>query len=125
MLIFQHTLSVPSNRRTIMRPEDSMRRTTVRWLLAGILSVLVARTSSAQSTTAYEPAAMSSDLARFHTALRDGHGGLANPASRAELDRVFVSLLEEVRQPKEPAEFYRIVLRLTASVHDGHTRAFT
>jgi hypothetical protein len=89
-----------------------------------MLSALVAPTSSAQTTTAYEPAAMAADLARFHAALGDAHAGLATAASRAELDRVFAGLLEEVRQPKQPLDFYRIVLRLTASVHDGHTRAF-
>jgi hypothetical protein len=102
-----------------------MRRTTTNWLLVGILSAFVAPSSSAQSTTAYAPSAMAADLERFHAALRDAHGGLRTAASRAELDRVFASLLEDVRQPKQPVEFFRIVLRLTASVRDGHTRAFT
>src|SRR5215218_5698335 len=104
-----------------------MLRTATRWLLVGILSARVAPTSSAQSptsTTTYAPAVMASDLERFHSALRDAHGGLADSASRAALDRTYASLVEEVRQPRQPVEFYRMVLRLTASVHDGHTRAF-
>src|SRR5688500_6007554 len=101
-----------------------MRRTIARWVLVGMLSALIAPASSAQSSSAYEPAAMASDLARYHAALRDGHAALADSTSRAALDRTYASLLEEVRQPRHRVEFYRMVLRLVASVRDGHTRAF-
>jgi hypothetical protein len=101
-----------------------MRRALARSLLVAVLSALLAPALLAQSASTYDPAAMSSDLRRFHAALRDGHAALANSAARAELDRVYARLSEEVRQPKQPMEFYRLVLQLTASVHDGHTVAF-
>ena len=101
-----------------------MRRAISRWLQVVVLSALLAPASPAQSTAGYEPAGMEADLARFHAALRDGHAALTDSAARAELDRVYASLREEVRQPKQPVEFFRLVLRLTASVHDGHTSAF-
>src|SRR5512144_1616770 len=101
-----------------------MRQLAVRWLGACVLSASVASSSSAQATDVYQPAAMRSDLARFYTALRGGHAALAAPEARARLDHVYADLLAESARPKRPDEFFRLVLRLTASVHDGHTLAF-
>jgi Peptidase family S41 len=103
-----------------------MSRPALRSLWLVVLTLALASRAAAQSSaTTYEPAAMAADLARFHAALRDGHAGLDDSAARVELDRVYAGLREEVRQPKQPMEFFRLVLRLTASVHDGHTSAFT
>lgn len=78
-----------------------------------------------QETIVYEPAAMRADLERFHEALVALHPGSHTHQSPSDLERLVVRLQQAASVPMNDEAFYRLVLRLVASVHDGHTQAFT
>src|SRR5688500_12838500 len=100
-------------------PRANFRAVWLAFLMGALPLTLIA-----QEPTSYQPAQMAADLVRFRDALRYAHPGFHSHESGAEFDRFFTSLLMEARKPLQPVEFYRLVLRLSARLHDGHTRAF-
>lgn len=90
----------------------------------GLLS-LYTTTGSAQKIAAYQPEQMHADLEKFKTALIKVHPGTYTHQSPEEFEELIENLKFETSKPLEAKAFYRIVLRLIAGIHDGHTQAYT
>jgi hypothetical protein len=100
-------------------PRANIRAVWLAFLMGALPPMLIA-----QERMSYQPAHMAADLVRFRDALRYAHPGFHTHESSAAFDRFFTNLLLDARKPLQPVEFYRLVLRLSARLHDGHTRAF-
>lgn len=87
-------------------------------MLWGAASIL-----SAQELAIYQPAEMRADLQRFNDALTMAHPGIDSVMAR-DFDEVFRSVMAEAAAPLSAVEFHLLVMRLTAALHDGHSRAF-
>ncbi len=81
-------------------------------------------TGLAQEIITYRPEQMHADLEKFKTALINVHPGTYTHQSPEEFEEVFKNLKSETSEPMTGTAFYKIVLRLIASIHDGHTQAY-
>ncbi|MFS4447344.1 S41 family peptidase [Maribacter sp. 2307UL18-2] len=73
----------------------------------------------------YQPEQMHVDLEKFKTALIKIHPGTYTHQSPEEFEQLVDRLKLETSKPMEGTAFYKIVLRLIAGIHDGHTQAYT
>ncbi len=82
-------------------------------------------TGRAQESLVYQPEQMQADLEKFKTALIEIHPGTYTHQNREEFNQVMNDLMLQTSKPIEATMFYKIVLRLIANIHDGHTQAYT
>jgi hypothetical protein len=104
---------------------QQLNRSVVCWLLLFVLLPLDRSPAvlSAQESPVYQPREMRADLQRFGEALTMAHPGI-DSVTAERLDETFADLLAEASTPLSSVEFHLLVMRLTAALHDGHTRAF-
>lgn len=86
---------------------------------------MCAATGRAQEPIFYQPEQMQADLEKFRTALIEIHPGTYTHQSKEEFDQMMNDLMLQTAKPMEATAFYKIVLRLIANIHDGHTQAYT
>lgn len=79
----------------------------------------------AQDMVVYQPEQMQADLEKFKTALIKIHPGTYTHQSPEEFEQMMNNLMFETSKPLEATAFYRIVLKMIANIHDGHTQAYT
>lgn len=91
--------------------------------LAACLALLTPD-APAQSLESYSPANMAHDLASLRSVLLAVHPGTLQHQSQLRFEEHYSAALEATRAPLRPTEYYRVVLRLIASIGDGHTQAF-
>ncbi len=82
-------------------------------------------TGRAQESLVYQPEQMQADLEKFKTALTKVHPGTYTHQNRDEFNQMMNDLMFRTSKPMEAQAFYKIVLRLIANIHDGHTQAYT
>lgn len=68
---------------------------------------------------------MQADLKKFERALVVIHPGTYTHQSPEQFKQLVNDLLLETSKPLEATAFYRVVLKLIAGIHDGHTQAYT
>jgi len=78
-----------------------------------------------QDPIIYQPEQMQADLNKFKTALINIHPGTYTHQNHDEFNQMMNGLLLQTSKPLEATKFYKIVLKLIASIHDGHTQAYT
>lgn len=93
-------------------------------IIIGFLSIKTSNTL-AQKSIIYQPEQMQADLEKFKTALIKIHPGTYTHQSEGEFNHFVNDLMLETSRPMEATAFYRIVLKLIAKIHDGHTQAYT
>ncbi|WP_316812349.1 S41 family peptidase [Pedobacter heparinus] len=76
-----------------------------------------------QQPIIYQPETMQADLAKFKNALIKTHPGLYTNQIHEEFENLMNSLMIETAKPLEATAFYKVVLKMIANVHDGHTSA--
>ncbi|WP_395374256.1 S41 family peptidase [Marinicella sp. W31] len=91
--------------------------------LSMILQMIMATALSKELLT-YQPEQMQADLVKFKTAIEKIHPGTFTHQSPEKFDTMFKKLLLETSKPMEAQDFYKIVLKLVANIHDGHTQAY-
>lgn len=79
----------------------------------------------AQEIMVYQPEQMQADLEKFKTSLIKIHPGTYTHQSREEFEQMMNNLMFETSKPLEATAFYKIVLKMIANIHDGHTQAYT
>lgn len=89
-----------------------------------IILLLCTSRSPSQSAIMYGPEEMGSDLEKFALALKEVHPGTFTHQSEAGFDEFLGQLKAGISEPLDGTDFYRILLRLVARVHDGHTQAY-
>ncbi len=72
----------------------------------------------------YQPGQMQSDLEAFKVALINIHPGTYTHQSPEEFEDTVEQLKRAAAAPLPALEFYKLVLKLIASIHDGHTQAY-
>ncbi|MBL4575849.1 MAG: S41 family peptidase [Opitutaceae bacterium] len=77
----------------------------------------------AQKSIIYQPKEMQADLIKLKNILIKTHPGLYTHQSPKEFEKLMDNLVIEVSIPMEALSFYKIVLKLVANIHDGHTDA--
>ncbi|NAS13839.1 S41 family peptidase [Poritiphilus flavus] len=77
-----------------------------------------------QQDMLYYPVQMHHDLNKFRDALEYAHPGFYSHLSKEEFEIHFTTLISESSKPLRKIEFYKLVLKLVAHLHDGHTRTF-
>jgi len=92
-------------------------------ILISFLSMLMA-TGWAQKSIVYQPEQMQADLSKFKTALIKIHPGTYTHQSHEDFEQIVNNLMLETSKPLEATAFYKIVLKMIASIHDGHTQAY-
>ena len=78
----------------------------------------------AQESILYQPDQMHADLEKFKTALIKIHPGTYTHQSPEAFDLLVDNLKSETSKPMPAVAFYKIVLKLIAGIHDGHTQAY-
>lgn len=89
-----------------------------------LLSLLAfAATTGIQAPTLpkIEPKLLQEDLQVARTALEEGHSGIYRYTPKSELDRAFDSVNEQLTQPMNALEFFRMLARVVAQIKCGHT----
>lgn len=82
-------------------------------------------TGQTQESIVYQPEQMQADLAKFKKALIKIHPGTYTHQSHEEFEQMVKELMLKTSKPLEATKFYKVVLKLIASIHDGHTQAYT
>lgn len=92
-----------------------------------LISLLSIHTSTGwtQQLMMYQPEQMQADLKKFKTALIKIHPGTYTHQSPKEFEQVVNRLMQRTTKPMKATAFYKIVLKLIAHLHDGHTQAYT
>ncbi|WP_167353203.1 S41 family peptidase [Pedobacter steynii] len=75
----------------------------------------------AQQPIVYQPEDMQADLNKFKNALIKTHPGLYTNQSPEKFEEVVDKLILETSKPMQAADFYKVVLKMIASIHDDHT----
>lgn len=75
----------------------------------------------AQKTTIYQPEDMQADLNKFKSALIKTHPGLYTNQSPEKFEEMVDKLMLETSKPLLATDFYKIVLKMIAAIHDDHT----
>lgn len=90
----------------------------------GFTLLLLTDNGIAQEVEVYQPEQMQADLEKFKKALLEIHPGTLTHQSAEEFEALIDTWMLETSGPLEATAFYRIVLKLIASIHDGHTQAY-
>ena len=80
---------------------------------------------AAQKIMSYQPEQMQADLKKFKTALIKIHPGTYTHQSPEEFEQTMNNFMLQTSKPMRATAFYKIVLKLIANIHDGHTQAYT
>ncbi len=72
----------------------------------------------------YQPDKMQQDLQKFKEAIAFAHPGVYTNVSKEQFENIYNKLKEELSQPLTGIEFLKVVLKLAASIHDGHTSVY-
>lgn len=75
----------------------------------------------AQKPTIYQPEDMHADLNKFKNALIKTHPGLYTNQSPEQFEEMVNKLMLETSKPMQAADFYKVVLKMIANIHDDHT----
>ncbi|MGQ7856257.1 S41 family peptidase [Pedobacter sp. WC2501] len=75
----------------------------------------------AQKPTIYQPEDMQADLNKFKRALIKTHPGLYTNQSPEEFEEMVDKLMLDASKPLQAKDFYKIVLKMIATIHDDHT----
>ncbi|QXU44096.1 S41 family peptidase [Pedobacter sp. D749] len=75
----------------------------------------------AQNSTIYQPEDMQADLNKFKGALIKTHPGLYTNQSPEKFEKTVDKLMSETSKPLQATDFYKIVLKMIATIHDDHT----
>jgi len=75
----------------------------------------------AQKPTIYQPDDMQADLNKFKNALIKTHPGLYTNQSPEKFEEMVDKLMLETSKPMQAADFYKVVLKMIANIHDDHT----
>jgi len=78
----------------------------------------------AQQPLIYQPQQMRADLEKFKIALIKIHPGTYTHQSPKQFEQRVSNLIHETSEPLAATDFYKIVLKLIASIHDGHGLCF-
>lgn len=74
-----------------------------------------------QQPTIYQPEAMQADLSKFKNALIKTHPGLYTNQSPEKFEEMVNELMLETSKPMQATDFYKVVLKMIANIHDDHT----
>ena len=75
----------------------------------------------AQKTVIYKPEDMQADLNKFKNALIKTHPGLYTNQSPEKFEEMVDELMLETSKPMPATDFYKVVLKMIANIHDDHT----
>jgi hypothetical protein len=75
----------------------------------------------AQDTIIYQPEAMQADLNKFKTVLIKTHPGLYTHQTHKEFEELMSSLMQETSKPLKATCYYKVLHKMVANIHDGHT----
>lgn len=75
----------------------------------------------AQNNIIYQPDQMQKDLLKFKEALIKTHLGIYEYQTREEFEKFMNDLMSEVSKPLKGRTFFKIVFKMIAKIHDGHT----
>ncbi|MCK8523508.1 S41 family peptidase [Aquimarina sp. D1M17] len=87
--------------------------------------LIVMQTARAQEHLIYEPGQMLADLKKFKNVLTKVHPGTFTHQTYQEFDQMVNVLKFQTSKPMQAKEFYKVILRLVANLHDGHTQAYS
>lgn len=76
---------------------------------------------NAQNPTIYQPEDMQADLSKFKNALIKTHPGLYTNQSAEKFEEMVDRLMVETSKPMQASDFYKVVLKMIANIHDDHT----
>ncbi|WP_158800206.1 S41 family peptidase [Pedobacter sp. L105] len=76
---------------------------------------------TAQNPIIYQPEDMQADLNKFKNALIKTHPGLYTNQSAEKFENMVDKLMLETSKPMQAADFYKVVLKMIANIHDDHT----
>jgi C-terminal processing protease CtpA/Prc len=74
-----------------------------------------------EKPTIYQPEDMQADLRKFKNALIKTHPGLYTNLSPEKFEEMVNELMLETSKPMQAADFYKVVLKMIANIHDDHT----
>lgn len=80
--------------------------------------------SQCLSQPVYQPDKMQQDLQKFKEAIAFAHPGVYTNVSKDKFEAIYDELKRELSKPLSGIEFLKIVLKLAASIHDGHTSVY-
>lgn len=75
----------------------------------------------AENPTIYQPEDMQADLNKFKNALIKTHPGLYTNQSPEKFEEMVDKLMLETSKPMQAVDFYKVVLKMIANIHDDHT----
>lgn len=75
----------------------------------------------AQKPAIYQPEDMQADLNKFKNALIKTHPGLYTNQSPEKFEEMVDELMLETSKPMQATDFYKVVLKMIANIHDDHT----